>query len=253
MIDPQATPTAHHTPIPVPLHWQDEVKAGLDRDVRLGVLEQVPIGAPVTWCHRMVICAKKTGKPRRTIALCHQGNTPYTSTRHDQYHMEKGKPSSMLGMVTSPAIDTAPRYVASGDGYTRRYDEITSNKTKCVDDTLLWSDTIEESFAQWLDVCGRNGITLNPDKFTFAQNNVEFAGFEITRDTVTPCQKFIRAISNFPTLTDVRSWFGLVNQVSYTFSMTDAMLPFRPCYLFESQATNSTGTIRFSKHLKNKN
>ncbi len=36
MIDPQATPTAHHTPIPVPLHWQDEVKAGLDRDVRPG-------------------------------------------------------------------------------------------------------------------------------------------------------------------------------------------------------------------------
>ena len=131
---------------------------------------------------------------------------------------------------------TAPQgYIASGDGYTRRYDEITSsipNKTKCVDDTLLWSDTIEESFfqaAHWLDVCGRNGITLNPDKFTFAQNNVEFAGFEITLDTVKPCQKFISAITNFPTpnLTDVRSWFGLVNQVSYTFSMAEAMLPFR--------------------------
>ena len=26
-----------HTPIPVPLHWQEEVKAGLDRDVNLGV------------------------------------------------------------------------------------------------------------------------------------------------------------------------------------------------------------------------
>ncbi len=67
----------------------------------------------------------------------------------------------------------------------------------------------------------------HPDKFTFAQNNVEFAGFEITLDTVKPCQKFISAISNFPTpktLTNVRS---LVNQVSYTFSMTEAMLPFR--------------------------
>ena len=28
-------------------------------------------------------------------------------------------------------------------------------------------------------------------------------------------------------LTDVRSWFGLVNQVSYAFSMADTMLPFR--------------------------
>ena len=28
-------------------------------------------------------------------------------------------------------------------------------------------------------------------------------------------------------LTDIRSWFGLVNQVSYTFSIADKMLPFR--------------------------
>ena len=64
MIDPDATPTAHHSPISVP---QEEVKAGLDRDVRLGVLEPVPVrepvpvGEPVTWCHRMVTCAKKDG------------------------------------------------------------------------------------------------------------------------------------------------------------------------------------------------
>ncbi len=67
LIDPNATPKAHHTPIPVPLHWQSGVKEGLDRDVRLGVIEQVPIGDPVTWCHRMVICPKKDGTPRRTI------------------------------------------------------------------------------------------------------------------------------------------------------------------------------------------
>ena len=55
MIEPDADPVAFHTPIPIPLHWQDEVKAGLDQDVRLGVFEPVPIGTPVTWCHRMVI------------------------------------------------------------------------------------------------------------------------------------------------------------------------------------------------------
>ena len=51
MIDPKATPTAYHSPIPIPIHWQDDVKAGLDRDVRLGVLEPVPVGKPVTWYH----------------------------------------------------------------------------------------------------------------------------------------------------------------------------------------------------------
>ena len=48
MIDKDATPVAQHSPIPVAVHWQDEVKAGLDEDVRLGVLEKVPIGDRVT-------------------------------------------------------------------------------------------------------------------------------------------------------------------------------------------------------------
>ena len=66
MIDPKAKPNTYHSPIPVPVYWQDDVKAGLDRDVRLEVLEPVPLGEPVTWCHRMVICPKKNGKPHRT-------------------------------------------------------------------------------------------------------------------------------------------------------------------------------------------
>lgn len=123
-----------------------------------------------------------------------------------------------------------------GDGYTSRYDGIVSHinkKTKCIDDTLLWSDTISDAYSQaveWLHICAANGVTLNPEKFHFAEDSVEFAGFEITPTTVKPCRKYIRAITDFPTpknLTDVRSWFGLVNQVSYIFSMTSTMEPFR--------------------------
>ena len=58
MVDPSADPVAHHTPILVPLHWREDVKAGLEQDVSLGVLEPVPVGEPVTGCHRMVVCAK---------------------------------------------------------------------------------------------------------------------------------------------------------------------------------------------------
>ena len=39
MFEQSASPTAHHTPVPVPIHWQDDVKTGLDQDVRLGVIE----------------------------------------------------------------------------------------------------------------------------------------------------------------------------------------------------------------------
>ena len=73
-------------------------------------------------------------------------------------------------------------------------------------------------------------MTLNPSKFTFAQSTVEFAGFEITQTTVRPCTHFVEAILKFPTprnITDIRSWFGLINQVSYTFAAADKMAPFR--------------------------
>ncbi|VDI34220.1 Hypothetical predicted protein [Mytilus galloprovincialis] len=265
MVDPEAEPVAHHTPVPVPIHWKEEVKAGLDQDVRLGVLEPVPVGEPVTWCHRMVVCAKKNGKPRRTVdfqplnvhATRETHHTP--SPFHQARSVPNGKRKTVFDAwngyhsVPIPEEDrhlttfitpwgryrykTAPQgYIASGDAYTRRYDEIVAdipNKTKCVDDVLLWADSIEESFfqaVQWLDICGRHGITLNPDKFIFGQDIVEFAGFEVTSNTVRPCMKYLKAILDFPTprnITDVRSWFGLVNQVSYAFSMADKMLPFR--------------------------
>ncbi|GFN93700.1 hypothetical protein PoB_002020600 [Plakobranchus ocellatus] len=61
IIDDDATPVAHHTPIPAPIHWQELVKGGLDLDVWLGVIKLVPNGTPLLWCHWMVICAKKSG------------------------------------------------------------------------------------------------------------------------------------------------------------------------------------------------
>ena len=63
MIDKDATPFAVHKPIPIPVHWKDDVYAGFDQDERLGVIERVPVGTPVTWCHRMIVVAKKSGKP----------------------------------------------------------------------------------------------------------------------------------------------------------------------------------------------
>ena len=127
-------------------------------------------------------------------------------------------------------------YVASGDGYTRRYDEIVAdfpNKTKCVDDALLWESDVEKSTWQtinYIDLCGRKGITFNIPKFVLAEETVEFAGFEVTSQSVRPCHQYLQAILDFPTpgnITDIRSWFGLLNQVSYTFSMAPKMQPFR--------------------------
>ncbi|CAC5390778.1 unnamed protein product [Mytilus coruscus] len=163
MVDPEAEPVAHHTPVPVPIHWKEEVKAGLDQDVRFGVLEPVPFGEPVIWCHRMVVCAKKNGKPRRTVDFqpinvhatreTHHTSSPF----HQARLVPNGKRKTVFDAwngyhsVPIPEEDrhlttfitpsgryrykTAPQgYIASSDAYTRRYHEIVAdipNKTKC--------------------------------------------------------------------------------------------------------------------------
>ena len=264
-IDEDATPVAHHSPIPVPIHWQEQVKADLDQDVRLGVIEPVPIGTPVTWCHRMVVCAKKSGKPRRTVDFQALNRHATRETHHTQspFHQARMVPRNTRKSTFdawngyhSIALDPQDQhlttfitqwgryrykvcpqgYIASGDAYTRRFDEIISdinNKTKVIDDTLMWSPSIEKSFfqdAKFLDTCGRNGVILNPPKFSFAKETVPFAGFEITPTTVRPCPQVLEAIKDFPkprTITDVRSWFGLVNQVAYAFASAERMEPFR--------------------------
>ena len=47
-IDPTAKPVACHKPAQVPIHFKDRVEAELRRDVRLGVLEEVPPNTPTT-------------------------------------------------------------------------------------------------------------------------------------------------------------------------------------------------------------
>ena len=83
---------------------------------------------------------------------------------------------------------------------------------------------------RWLELCARNGITLNPRKFQFAQDDVDFAGLNITPTNVKPSKKFLESIERFPEpkdLTGARAWFGLVNQGAYAFSMAKRMKPFR--------------------------
>ena len=62
-----ATPYACHTPIPIPKHWEKEVKKQIEEDVRAGILRPVPTGEVTEWCARMVVVGKKDGTPRTTV------------------------------------------------------------------------------------------------------------------------------------------------------------------------------------------
>jgi len=225
----------------------------LDADVAMGVIEEVPIGEPSEWCHRMVLARKADGSPRRTVNLSPLNAHCLRETHHIKppFQQAKAVPPDTWKSVTDAwngfhSVPICPEdrhyttfitpwgryryrvapqgFLASGDGYARRFDELIADverKSKCVDDTIMWDNELEGHWwrvIDFLSLVGQGGVILNQKKFQFCQKTVDFAGFRITASEIKPLEKFIRAIKEFPTpkkLTDIRSWFGLINQVGH--------------------------------------
>ena len=262
---PDSKPYAHHVPIPIPYHWKTEVKASIDKDVTNQIIEPVPIGEPVEWCSKMIVIPKKDGRPRRTVDLQQLNSQCQRETHHCQspfqlacqvpVNSKKTVLDAVDGFHAIPLDDESkplttfitewgryrslrlPQgYLAASDAYTRRYDDIIKNvqqKVKCVDDTLLWDPDIETAFYHtwdYLTLCANNGIVINKDKFQFCRDEVLFAGLKLTPTGIKPSDHIISAIRDFPTpktITDARSWFGLVNQVAWSYAISPTMQPFR--------------------------
>ena len=102
-----------------------------------------------------------------------------------------------------------------------------------MDDALLWKSSIDEQFfhtCRYLTLCSKNGIIFNKKKFVFCKKEIEFAGFMIGNDEIRPSQKILGSITDFPvpkTISEIRGWFGLVNQVAPFFANRRVMEPFR--------------------------
>ena len=128
-------------------------------------------------------------------------------------------------------------FLSSGDGYNRRFDAILKDfqrKERCVDDTIHYDTDLETHWWRTIDflrILGESGIVLNPEKFSFAEKSVDFAGFRISQTSIEPLPKYLDAIRDFPmpkSTTDIRSWFGLANQVANYAQLRDIMAPFKP-------------------------
>ena len=94
-------PYANHKAVPVAVHWQEEVKQQLDRDVAMGVLEKVPVNEPADWCHKMIVVPKKTGKPRRTVNLQPLNKASIRQTHHtaSPWHVARSIPANVKKSV----------------------------------------------------------------------------------------------------------------------------------------------------------
>ena len=135
-------------------------------------------------------------------------------------------------------LRTPMGHCSASDAYTKRYDDAVvdiDRKFKCVDDVLLFDYGIEQAFWhcwEYLEVCGRAGVTLSPEKFSFCRREVEFVGFKLGWDAYGPAPGKLTAIADFPMpskpkITDIRSFVGLANQMAPFMATAPIMEPFR--------------------------
>jgi len=143
-------PHAVYTPIPVPHHWKEKVKRDIDRDVELGIIEKVPQETTSEWCARMIITPKKNGDPRQTVDLQQLNKATLRETHHtpSPFNLISTIPTTTRKTVLDAWNDCLSldketkdsttfitewgryRYLwapmglhASGDAYTRRFDQ----------------------------------------------------------------------------------------------------------------------------------
>ena len=82
-----------------------------------------------------------------------------------------------------------------------------------------------------LQRCRDKGITLNPNKFNFAEENVKFVGYSVTSEGIEDDPEKISAIEKFPkpsNISELRSFLGLVNQLSeFSHEISTKVTPLR--------------------------
>ena len=133
----------------------------------------------------------------------------------------------------------APYGICSiSEHYNRRMDEALAGMKdfrKIVDDVVIFDQNEQEHVEhvrQILQRCQEKNISLNRDKFRFLQSEVPFAGFKLTPEGYSINSDITAATSNFPTpgsRTDLRSFFGLTNQLaSSTSQISKILAPLRP-------------------------
>lgn len=150
----------------------------VDRDVAFGIIEPVLVGTPTTWCSRALVAHKNDGSSRRTVDLqelnaASMGETHHTTSPLNQVSILptqkrktvldtwNGYHNLQLFQAAQDAITfmiewdqyfylRAPQgFHAFGDGYTRRFDDITVDmfrKAPCIEDSLLWDDSMQSLF-----------------------------------------------------------------------------------------------------------
>ena len=258
----QAVPFNVTAPRRLPFAYREALKRELDSLVQQGII--TPVTYPTDWCAPIVVTPKKNSEdirlcvdltklnkfvkrerytsptPAEAIAdITHSDVKYFTSFDAVKgYHQcPLDKASQDLTTFITPfgrfKFLRAPFGLSSiSEHYNRRMDEAFTGLQdfrKIVDDVIVYDNNISSHVThvrQFLQRCRERKITLNKDKFVFAEPEIAFAGFVLNADGYKPDPKMVSAIAEFPTpsnRTDLQSFMGLVNQLA-SFSQDIAQL-----------------------------
>ena len=136
-------------------------------------------------------------------------------------------------LTTNDLHHGAGTFYVSQDASTeiRRGNQRHFSQRKVFDDVQLVDhdrvDAFKHTF-EYLSFWAKNGVVFY--KFQFCQGVAQFGGLQIIPPEETPSESILNAIINFSILKnipDVRFWFGLVNQVTWVYSLSPIMSPFQ--------------------------
>lgn len=287
-----AKPFCVRTPRSIPFAYRHKLKAELDLLLEQGIISPVTVPtewcAPI-----VVAPKKNSDQIRMCVDLSHlnkfvkreryQSDSPAQAvadiatdsakifTKLDAlkgYHQcPLDEDSQLLTTFITPygrfKYLRAPYGISSiSEHYNRRMDEAFAGLLgyrRIVDDVVIY-DSNEDEHAdhvrQFLQRCTDKKIALNKEKCAFSQEEVTFAGFTLSANGYSVDKSIIAAISKFPTpanRTDLRSFFGLVNQLSAsTPTIAGLLAPLRPLlstkneFMWSSELEAAFGSVKQS-------
>ena len=250
----------------VPEPYMPALEKELDDLVKQGIIRKVDY--PTPWLHPIVVVPKKGTTDIRLCVDFTKLNkfvkrptnpqpTPWEVVRNlprgtthfavfdalKGYHqVELDQASQDLTAFMTPF----GRYVymrlpfgmsSAGDVFTLKYGNAVDTATegrRATEDTLIRGSTTSELLAntrKFFEACKVAGITLNMRKIQWDQPEVLFGGFLLNSAGYRIDPALTKALSEFPTPTsptDVRSFFGLANQIcNFSDEISQLLMPLK--------------------------
>ena len=236
----------------VPVHILPLYKEELEKMLEDDIIK--PVTEPTEWVHSIVCNITENSDGKKKVRLCldpkdlnenikreHCYNRSIdeilpelhgkqffsvADTRKGYWHVELDHESSMLCTFNTPfgrfRFKRLPFGIrVSQDIFQRKLDEVykdIDNITNIADDIIISGSTREEhdeAFVKMLEASRANNVKLNPDKLQFRQQKVNFFGYSIGPEGISPATDKLKSIQNINAPTNVKELQSLLGIITY--------------------------------------